>query len=33
MEYGVNQARRAGLESHDVANSRRFTEFSKSLKR
>jgi hypothetical protein len=32
MEFGVNQARRAGLEAKDVANTRRLSEFRKLLK-
>lgn len=33
MEFGVYQARRAGLTKHDVANTRSWKEFSKLLKR
>ena len=33
MQYGVWQARRAGLEAHDVANTREWKEFQKLLKR
>jgi DNA polymerase (family 10) len=33
MQYGVFQARRAGLEKKDVANTRRFKEFKKLLER
>lgn len=32
LEYGVDQARRAGLTKHDVANTRSLTEFRKLLK-
>lgn len=32
MEFGVYQARRAGLEARDVANTRSFPEFQKLLK-
>jgi DNA polymerase (family 10) len=32
MEYGVDQARRAGLTRHDVANTRSLKEFRKLLK-
>ncbi|HEX6984332.1 MAG TPA: DNA polymerase/3'-5' exonuclease PolX, partial [Planctomycetaceae bacterium] len=31
MPYGVNQARRAGLEAKDVANTRSLAEFRKLL--
>jgi DNA polymerase (family 10) len=33
MEFGVNQARRAGLEAKDVANTRSLTQFRKMLRR
>jgi DNA polymerase (family 10) len=33
MQYGVFQARRAGLEKKDVANTRPFKEFKKLLAR
>jgi DNA polymerase (family 10) len=33
MQYGVYQARRAGLEKKDVANARPFTDFQKLLRR
>ncbi len=33
MQYGVYQARRAGLEKKDVANTRTFAQFQKLLKR
>src|SRR5205085_8750720 len=33
MEYGVYQARRAGLEARDVANTRTLAQFRKLLKR
>jgi DNA polymerase (family 10) len=33
MEYGVDQARRAGLEKADVANTRSLAQFRKMLKR
>ncbi len=33
MQYGVDQARRAGLTKHDVANTRTFKQFEKLLKR
>ena len=33
LEFGVDQARRAGLEAHDVANTRTLTQFRKLLKR
>ncbi len=33
MQYGVFQARRAGLEKKDVANTRLFKEFNKLLAR
>jgi DNA polymerase (family 10) len=33
MEFGVYQARRAGLEARDVANTRTLTQFRKLLKR
>jgi DNA polymerase (family 10) len=32
MEYGVHQARRAGLEAEDVANTRSLTQFRRMLK-
>ena len=32
MRYGVNQARRAGLEKKDVANTRTFKQFCKMLR-
>ena len=32
MRYGVNQARRAGLEKNDVANTRTFKQFGKMLR-
>ena len=32
MEFGVYQARRAGLEAKDVANTRTLTQFRKLLK-
>ena len=33
LEYGIYQARRAGLEAKDVANTRSFAEFKKLLRR
>ena len=33
MQYGIYQARRAGLEAKDVANTRPFTAFRKMLQR
>jgi DNA polymerase (family 10) len=33
MQYGVNQARRAGLTAADVANARPWEEFHRLLKR
>ncbi len=33
LEFGVNQARRAGLEAKDVANTRTLTQLRKLLKR
>jgi DNA polymerase (family 10) len=33
MEFGVYQARRAGLEAQDVANTRPLIEFRKLLKK
>jgi DNA polymerase (family 10) len=33
MEFGVYQARRAGLEAGDVANTRTLAQFRKLLKR
>ena len=33
LESGVHQARRAGLEAKDVANTRSLTQFRKLLKR
>jgi DNA polymerase (family 10) len=33
VEYGINQARRAGLESRDIANTRALPEFRRLLKR
>ena len=33
MEFGVYQARRAGLEAKDVANTRSLAQFRKLLKR
>lgn len=32
MKYGVNQARRAGLVKHDIANTRSFRQFRKLLR-
>jgi DNA polymerase (family 10) len=33
MQYGIFQARRAGLEAKDVANTRTLAEFRKLLRR
>jgi DNA polymerase (family 10) len=33
MQYGIHQARRAGLEAKDVANTRTWPQFKKLLRK